>query len=76
MSAYKLHCLRFSLVLRTLSGVSGFLQAEWSRCLFSAGLLFGEILESSGAARAGGWFYVRFVSETLLYNSKASLPLC
>jgi hypothetical protein len=33
---------RFSLVLRTLRGVSGLLHAEWSRCLCKAGLSLGD----------------------------------
>jgi hypothetical protein len=61
-----LHCLRFSLVLRTLRGVSGLLQAEWSRCLFKAGLLFGEMLDRSGAASVGGWFYQSEISKRCL----------
>lgn len=35
-------CFRFSLVLRTLKGVSGLPHAEWSLCLRKAGLVLGE----------------------------------
>ena len=67
MSAYKLHCLRFSLVLRTLRGVSGLLHAEWSRCLLNAGLLCGERPGRSGAAASmGAWFCQALVRTAYL----------
>lgn len=77
MSAYKLHCLRFSLVLRTLRGVSGLLHAEWSRCLFNAGLLLGERPGKRGAAASiGGWFCRVIISKPIHSDEKRSLPLC
>lgn len=52
MSGYDVVSRKFSLVLRIFSGVSGRLHAEWSRCLFRVGLLFGEMARSGGEAKA------------------------
>ena len=71
---------RFSLVLRTLRGVSGLLHAEWSLCRCSAGLSLGDsglTFAGNGCERrtlgVGGRFCAQLV--LILRKELAFLPL-
>lgn len=72
--------LRFSLVLRTLRGVSGLLHAEWSLCRCRAGLSLGDsglMFEGNGSERkplgVGGRFCA--LSVLIVGYMRDRLPL-